>query len=262
MRLNAISRSKPSPRAVRYLAPLCVAVAAASAGAQPSPAGDEPKIAVTGVGRVLVAPDRATISLGATIERNEARAAQRDLDAVMREAVRSIRSLGLAAENLQTASLSLTPVYADPTVRDGADDLARRRQGPRIVGYRASNILDVTLEDLTMVGAVVDAGIAAGVNEIRNVSFGLADELPFRVTALERAVEVARRKALAAANALGVRLGQPLEVRESSVSVPFGQVAFARAEAGPPIEPGELTIEATVDVTFALDARGAAGNAD
>jgi uncharacterized protein YggE len=146
------------------------------------------------------------------------------------------------------------PVYADVSTHETSVDSARRRDEPRIVAYRASNIVQVTIDDLTMVGAVVDAGIAAGINEIRAVSFGLADDLPYRVTALERAVEAARRKARAAATALGARLGKPVEVRERSVALPSRSfdTAFARAELGTPIEPGEIAIEATVDASFEL----------
>jgi uncharacterized protein YggE len=241
----------------------CVALAAAGPGfAQDASDTGQPTIAVTGVGRVLVAPDQAVVSLGATVQRDDARAAQRELDAVMRATIRSIQELGIAAESLKTASVSLHPVYAEPAdlaVRGGSADAARRRDEPRIVAYRATNILQVTLDDLALVGAVVDAGIAAGSNEIREISFGLADDLPYRVTALERAVDAARRKARAAASALGVRLGQPIEVREQTVAVPFRQfdTAFARTEAAAQIEPGELAIEATVDVSFELDPRAA-----
>jgi uncharacterized protein YggE len=241
---------------------LGIALAAAPALAQPALNFDEPTIVVTGIGRMSVAPDQAVIRLGATIERSDARAAQRELDAIMREALRSIEALGIAAENLETAALTLMPVYADSAPRDDAER-ARRPAGPRIVAYRATNIVQATIDDLAMIGAVVDAGIMAGVNEIRNISFRLADEGPYRITALERAVEAARRKAVAAANALGVRLGEPLEVRERNEGRPFAaefDVGFARAAAGPPIEPGELLIEAGVDVTFRLHVDPAGSN--
>ena len=252
---------------VRYYVALAALASLSSAVAQNSADSEQPTIAVTGVGRIFVAPDQAVVSLGATIQREDARAAQRELDAVMQAATRSIRELGVAAENLQTASVSLLPVYAEPADvvgRDTGAEAARRRDEPRIVAYRATNIVQVTLGDLALVGAVVDAGISAGVNEIRDISFGLADDLPYRVTALERAVEAARTKARAAASALGVRLGQPIEVRERSAAIPYRQLdaaAFARTEAAIAIEPGELAIEATVDNAFALDPRAAASSA-
>lgn len=248
------ARARVLARAVARAAAFCVALPAFSALAQDG-ARDEPTIAVTGVGRALAAPDQAVVILGATVQRDDARDAQRELDAVMRETAAAIRQLGIAAEDLQTAGLSLTPVYAelaDAAARNPAE--AARRDEPRIVAYRATNVLQVTVDDLAIVGAVVDAGIAAGVNEIRNVSFRLADELPHRVTALERAVEAARLKARAAAAALGARLGEALEVRERSVAVPYVpfDAAFARAESATPLEPGEIEIEATVDVSFRL----------
>jgi uncharacterized protein YggE len=218
---------------------------------QPAPGPGERVIAVTGVGRVLVAPDQAVVSLGATVQREEAKDAQRELDAVMQKTLSSIRALGIAAEKLQTAGLSLLPVYAEPALVEGAGEAARRRDEPRIVAYRATNVVQVTVDDLALVGAVVDASIAAGSNEIRDISFGLADDLPYRVTALERAVEAAQRKASAAAGALGVGLGEPVELRERSSAVPFGEVTFARA-AGAPIEAGELAVEVVVDATFRL----------
>lgn len=219
-----------------------------------APDGDERVIAVTGVGRVFVAPDQAVVSLGATVQREEAQDAQRELDAVMQKTVGAIRALGIAAQSLQTTGLSLAPVYADanPGVAGDLAEAARWRDEPRIVAYRATNIVQVTIEDLAMAGAVVDAGIGAGINEIREISFGLADDLPYRVTALERAVEAARRKARAAATALGVRLGEPIELRERGTATPYTEVAFARAAAAAPIEPGEIAIEVTVDATFRL----------
>lgn len=233
------------------------ALAVGSARAQDdAPDADDRVVAVTGVGRVTAAPDQAVVSLGATVQRDDARDAQRELDAVMQAALRSIRALGIASEKLQTAGLSLTPVYAEIEPRQPSADAARRRDEPRIAAYRATNIVRVTVDDLAMVGAVVDAGIGAGVNEIRGVSFGLADDLPFRITALERAVEAARRKALAAAAALGVGLGEPVEIRERGSATPYPEVAFARSAAAP-VEAGELVIEVTVDATFALGPRRA-----
>jgi uncharacterized protein YggE len=234
----------------------CIALAAGSAVAQ-APRTHEPTIAVTGVGRLFVAPTQAVVSLGATVERQEARDAQRELDAVMRETVSSIRELGIAAGNIQTSGLSLMPVYSERGDLRASETggASAQRDEPRIVAYRATNLVEVTIEDLSMVGAVVDAGVAAGVNEIRNISFGLEDDLPYRVTALERAVEAAVRKARAAASALGMRLAEPIEVSERSVDLPRRgfEAAFAGPAASIPIEPGELAIEAIVDVTFGID---------
>jgi uncharacterized protein YggE len=234
----------------------CAALAtAAPAWAQnDAPAFDEPVIVVTGTGRVYAAPDQAVVSLGATFENTDAGEAQREVATVVRAAVSAIERLGIAAENVKTTSLSLSPVYAERSDSLAADGANRRRDGPRIVAYRASNIVEVTVKDLAMVGAVVDAGVGAGANEIRGISFDLSDELPHRIAALERAVDAATRKARAAAAAVGRRAAAPIEIRERGTTVPFRalDIAFARSEAAAPIQPGEIAIEATVDVTFSL----------
>jgi uncharacterized protein YggE len=240
-------------RMVRAALVVAAFVSSAETIAQAPPQPDVPAIAVTGSGSVAVAPDQAIVRLGATIEDDDAAAAQQRLNEVLQQALRSIRELGIPAANVQTAGLSLSPVYSDP----GAPENARRGDSaPRIVRYRATNVVRVTIDDLSMIGRVIDAGIAAGVNEIRGVSFGLRDELPQRLNALARAVDAATRKARAAADALGVRLGEPIELREQSSVMPYREVdvAFARAGAATAVEPGEIRIEATVDARFRIDA--------
>lgn len=101
-------------RALPPVLVMAVALAAGSARAQEGALDSNDRvIAVTGVGRVFVAPDQAVVSLGATIQRDEAHEAQRELDAVMQKTLNAIRALGIAADNLQTAGLSLMPVYAE-----------------------------------------------------------------------------------------------------------------------------------------------------
>ena len=236
----------------------CVGLVAAESSlvlAQEASNASQPMVFVTGVGRVFVAPDQAVVRLGATVQREKAAEAQRDLDAIMRAAVRSIGELGIPAERFRTASVSLAPVYFEPAdlATQGSSEEVRGRVEPRVVGYRATNILHVTVEDLALLGGVVDAGIAAGINEIQGVSFELANDLPYRVTALERAVDAARQKARVAAGALGVRLADPIEVRERSVGVPYQlDAAFSSREVAPQLQPGEIAIEVAVDATFGL----------
>lgn len=203
--------------------------------------------------------------LGATVQRDDAAEAQGALNAVMQQAIQSIRQLGIDAADVATSGISLMPVYSgDSDLRERSvarerppEELARRSNEPEIVGYRATNVVRVTVEDLARLGSVVDAAIAAGANEVRGISFGLQDELPHRIIALQRAVEAAAQKARAAASALGVRITEPLEVREQGGFVPYRELDAGVARAGlaadTPIEPGEIQIEASVEVQFGVD---------
>jgi len=145
----------------------------------------------------------------------------------------------------------LTPVYAPRSPES--------RDAPRIVAYNASNTVTVRLDDLSLVGPVIDAGLKAGANQLEGVQFGLRNELPSRQQALKQAVSEARGKAEAMAEALRVNLGDVLEVSEGpSISPRFeaplsGRVfAAAQADVATPVSPGQLDVTATVTIRYRI----------
>ena len=130
----------------------------------------------------------------------------------------------------------LTPIYAprNPDSRDA----------PRIVAYNATNTISVRLENLSIVGTVIDAGLRAGSNQIEGVGFALRNDLPSRQQALKQAVEEARSKAQTMAEALRVNLLEVLEVSEGGVSFVdrVEPVFAARAAVGlSPAQGGRVT---------------------
>ena len=75
------------------------------------------------------------------------------------------------------------------------------------------------MENLERVGAVIDAALGAGANQLDGVYFGLENDLETRTDALRAAITEARRKAQAMADALGVQLEAVLSVNEGSVII-------------------------------------------
>jgi uncharacterized protein YggE len=149
-----------------------------------------------------------------------------------------------AGADIKTVSYSLQPNYRYP--QGGGE--------PTITGYTATNIVRVTLDDLTKVGSAIDAATQAGANRIHQLQFTVKDERPLEAQALREAAIRARQKAEALATALGVRITRVLHVSESSpVVVPVRDVAFARAEvASTPIEPGTIEVRASVTVSVEI----------
>ena len=125
---------------------------------------------------------------------------------------------------------------------------------PMIAGYTATNIVRVTLDDLTKVGSVIDTAAEGGSNRIQNLRFMLKDEGAAEAQALREAALKARTKAQALASALGLNVIRVLSVSESTAPVyPVRDVAFARAEtASTPIEPGTIEVRATVALTLEI----------
>src|SRR5690606_25505904 len=127
---------------------------------------------------------------------------------------------------------------------------------PRIVGYRASNVVSVELDDLEAIGGVIDAGIEAGANQLQGIVFRVRDNAAARADALRRAVDDARGQAEVLAQAMGMRLDG---VRQAvagggSVAPPMPMLRMAEA-ASTPIQPGEVQVSGNVTITYFLAGR-------
>lgn len=230
---------------------LGVWVLAAAAMAQSGPhAGPAvPAIVVNGSAEVAAPPDRAMVSLGAVVESKQAQDAQKQIAQIMQRVIKDVKAQGIPNEKIRTVGLSLSPVYSHPAPRAGQEP-----EAPRITGYRASNTVRVHVDELERIGAVIDAGIAAGANQLSSLTFGLRDDLEHREQALQLAVREARRKAEAIAAALNQQVGDAIEIREevTPTAYPLERRLAAPSAAGTPIQPGQLQISAGVQVRFRL----------
>lgn len=243
---------RPICRAAVWLAALAFSVFTASAGLAQTGAGappPPPSLVVTGTGEVSAPPDRSMVSLGAVVEAKNALDAQKQIAQVMQRVIKEIKAQGIPEEKIRTAGLSLNPVYSHPAPKVGQEP-----EAPRIVGYRASNTVRVQVDDMERVGAVIDAGIGAGANQLSSLSFDLRDDLKFRKQALQLAAQEARAKAEAIASALNLQLGEVIEVREEGgqPTYPVERRFAAPAAAATPVQPGQVQVNAGVTVRFRL----------
>jgi uncharacterized protein YggE len=129
------------------------------------------------------------------------------------------------------------------------------------VAYNAANTISVRLQNLPLVGPVIDAGLKAGANQLEGVQFGLRNDLPARQEALKHAVEEARGKAQTMAEALHVNLGEVLEASEAGISVvdrvePFAASrAMVAAAPETPVSPGQIQVNANVTIRYRISSR-------
>lgn len=241
-------------REILAVAVISLALAAPLVAQVPRPGNEEktmdvPVLTVSGSGQARVAPDEATVRLGVLAQAPTAREAQDRVNRTAAAVLDAVRKLGVPAERIQTAGLNLGPQYAQGRTGD---------QGPRITGYQASNTVSILVDDLAKTGPVIDAGLAAGANNLDGVEFGLRNDAAARAAALTDAVRVARAKAEALAQALRVRLVEIVEVAEGNVAVsppPYrarGMAMAAEAIAATPVSAGQVGVEATVTVRWRI----------
>ena len=196
-------------------------------------------ITVTGSGAVTTVPNRAVFSFGVTTQGRTASAALAENAAEMRKVIGALKDAGIAAADIQTESVSLSPRYSN--------------DGEAILGYTASNSVSATAKDINRAGSIVDAAVGAGANQVAGPSLTRSDTTSLYRRALEAAVADARTKAAVLAAASHARLGAVRSVLEGSASpVPVPLAKSAGAADSTPVEPGTQRIEATVTVVFAI----------
>jgi uncharacterized protein YggE len=221
------------------------------------PQPPERTVTVSATAEVEREPERAVILLAVESPAANAQQAANANATKMDALVAALRRLGISGPKIRTVSYELQPQYASERPQPG------ERQGPpRITGYRAINMVQVTVDTVARAGGVIDAAIAAGANRVAGLSFELRDPQAARNEALRLAVTRARSEAEVMADAAGQRLGVPLNITTGGYAVPKYARAMdmmmeaQQAPAPPtPIEAGTLTIHANVTIVYKLENR-------
>ena len=203
------------------------------------------EILVEGVGQVEAAPDMARIQIGVVKEARLATQALAAASAATADVLEMLAASGVEARDIQTRNVRVSPRYD------------RRNDGsaPRIVGYVASNDLNVTVRDLDDLGTLLDAVVADGATNLGRLSFDVADPEPLLKRARVIAVQDAIGLANELADAAGVKLGPLMRLRESRGGggyVLAEEPIMMEARSSVPIASGEVTFEVGVSATFAI----------
>jgi uncharacterized protein len=216
-----------------------VAVAAFAGVGRPEAArgdtGTPDTVTTNGHGTVTAVPDEATITAGVHTQAASAADALAENAKLMNRVVAALKAAN--GSDLQTQQVSLSP--------------QTNEQG-QVTAYAADNSISANAK-IADAGALIDAAVQAGANTVNGPSLDVSgrDELYRR--ALGKAMEDARAKAQALADAGGFGVGQVSSVTEQSANapVPVFQAAVAKSDA-PPIEPGTQDVSADVVVTFRI----------
>jgi uncharacterized protein YggE len=221
----------------------------ATANAQPTVRFRTPTLTVTGTGSVTRAPDRATVSFRIETTNDVAAAATSANAAIANALTARLAPLHIAPSAISTAGYSLNYNPRPPKPDPGST--AR-------YGYTVERTIDVVVPSVDGTGAVVDAGVAAGVTNVNGVSFGLRDGHAAQRSAQSAALADAVAQAHALAAAARVRLVRILAIAPAGGGpVPIvrasARLMMSAADAVPTtIDPGTLTVNADVTVEYEI----------
>jgi uncharacterized protein len=226
---------------IAVAAALLLGVSAFTGVGLPEPAHSQEQvrnsITVTGSGTVTTVPDRALFWFGVQSQGRTASQALNANAAEMRRVIAALRGADVAAADIQTQNVSLSPRTND--------------DGTEIIGYTAVNSVSARIRDIDRSGSVIDAAVQAGANQVSGPALVRSDQAELYRAALRAAYANARSKAQTLAESANVTLGRVLIAVEagSPAPVPMGDRA---AVTETPIEPGTQEVHATVTVTFAI----------
>jgi uncharacterized protein len=199
-------------------------------------------INVRGTGRVALAPDQVTISMGVETHGASAAEALSANNKAAAAVIALLKDRGVALDKLQTSNLSVYPRYDD--------------QGQKVVGYNVSNMVTATLNDIGSAGSVIDAAaqVAGDSIRIQGLSFRASDTTVAMALARERAVVDAKTQAQQFAAAADLTLGkvQMMSTSEGARVAPIMARAAFASVGSVPLEGGSTEIDADIDMVFEL----------
>lgn len=174
---------------------LVMTVLTAGCGVQ-QPPGEVPSINAVGTGKITTEPDTLEVRFTVVSEGKD-KSVQSENAQKTQKVIDSLIAIGLLKEEMETQNISFNPMYEWDT-----------KTGQRIVGYRAENSILITTEKLDKAGQITDTAVNNGATMVGNLAFSLSEEGKSQIldSAIEKAVEDARKQAEASAKAAGVSI--------------------------------------------------------
>jgi uncharacterized protein YggE len=232
---------------LRTITVLSVAIALIGAAglSAPANAADSRYITISATGSTNVVPDAVRIQVSVSVIGKTSKEALATASTTASAVRKALTANKIATKDVATQSVSVYPEYTYPA-----------NATPVLTGYRATQSFDITVRAASTAGAVVDAIVSAGGDNLQVNSaspFVLDND---KATDTARAAAVARAKAKAASYAklLGVKLGKVIYLDETSTPTPypvFGVSAKAD-DAATQIELGEQKVSVSVTVRWAI----------
>ena len=232
---------------VRTVAALSVAIALLGAAglSTPANAADTRYITISATGSTSVVPDAVRITATVSVIGKTSKEALATASTTSSAVRKALTANIIATKDVATQSVSVFPEYTYPA--NGT---------PVISGYRASQSFDITVRAAATAGAVVDAIVDAGGDNLQVNSaspFVLNND---KATERARASAVARAKTKANSYAklLGVKLGKVIYLDETSTPAPFPiySVAAKAEDSATQIDLGEQKVTVSVTVRWSI----------
>lgn len=201
-------------------------------------------ITVNGKGSASIEPDMATLSVGVEMFGQDILTVYGDVNTTIAEVMAALEALGIEDADMRTVGLD---VYVNPVQMGSSESQSETR---------ISNRINITIRDLSQIETVIDTAINNGANSVFGLQFGVSDTSALETEARTEALSDARSRAEEIASNLGVELGSVVSVVEQNdgnFPLGLGGNAMMDSGGGAVIEPGQVTVSTTMQVTYRFD---------
>ena len=217
-------------------------------------------ITVSGDSEVRVTPDEVVIVFAVQNDNLDIEVAKAENDALVARVLSAIAGHGIPSKHIQTDYFVITPKYTS-----GWEHTFK--------GFYVRKAIVVTLKKINIFDDVLTSVVEAGATHIRSIDFRTTELRKYRDQARAVAIKAAEDKARDLAAELGAKIGKPIEIQEGRYSSRFWynnwwrwwggrddglshNVVFTDSgpdEAGDAIALGQISVKASVSVTFELE---------
>lgn len=209
-------------------------------------------------------PDEASMTVGTQAKASTATAAAAENKTKTEKLLAAIRSAGIRERDIQTQGVQLQPDY-----RWDQEPGGRGRQ--TLVGYIASNSVQIKTRNIDRLTALLDTLTTAGADTVYGPSFGISDPAPLRREARVRAMargeaeasEYARNNGFTKVRLLSVEEGN--SYRGTDVIVSGSRISYGVAPPPPPppppaperdggiVAPGQLETGVSLNLLYRME---------
>ncbi|PCI37860.1 MAG: hypothetical protein COB46_12700 [Rhodospirillaceae bacterium] len=205
-------------------------------------------VTVTGIGTSSAAPDMAELEVSVITHAGEATQAMNKASAIGKSILHVANKNKISRWDMQTGNIALSPTYTR----------TKDNKPPKVNGYQASITQHFKIRKLAILGAFIDDLIKAGATRFSGLRFTHSDQKNLLKQARINAMKNAKATADLLATQSSAKRGAVLKIMELAITTPQPvrlMAAAAGGGGGVPIMPGQVTVTATVNVTYALVTR-------
>lgn len=188
----------------------------------------------------------ASFTAGVTVVNDNKDIAIEEVNQKIKTIIESVKSFGIKSEDIKTQNLSI--YQGEETYYE--EERQKRRSGQ----WTVSNSISIILRDIERASNLADLLSKTGATHVSGPNFSLDETQATEKSLLEKAINNAKEKGEAIAQASGRKLGKIINVSEGyqTPSI-FRSLEGMEMGGGTPVEPGTSAIRKTVTVIFELE---------